>query len=89
MCKNPCRGGVFMNPASAQKRIAFGYNRDGNKIVIVGGSYYATAVAVSEFKSLFSKTVPYVKKNLYKSVTTLYINVWDRCSPMAGPEARA
>ena len=47
---------------------------DGNKIVIVGGSYYATAVAVSEFKSLFSKTVPYVKKNLSlkSSVNTLY-----------------
>ena len=47
---------------------------NGNKIVIVGGSYYATAVAVSEFKSLFSKTVPYVKKNLSlkSSVNTLY-----------------
>ena len=28
---------------------------DGNKIVISGGSYYATATAVSEFKNLFSK----------------------------------
>ena len=26
-----------MNPASAQKRIAFGYNRDGNKIVVNEG----------------------------------------------------
>ncbi len=26
-----------MNPASAQKRIAFGYNRDGNEIVINEG----------------------------------------------------
>lgn len=37
---------------------------DGNKIVIVGGSYYATAVAVKEFKELFSKNAPYIKKNL-------------------------
>ena len=29
---------------------------DGNKIVITGGSYYSTAVAVSKFKELFSKS---------------------------------
>ena len=37
---------------------------DGNKIVIVGGSYYSTAVAVSKFKDMFSKNAPYVKKTL-------------------------
>ena len=37
---------------------------DGNKIVIVGGSYYATAMAVSKFKEMFSKNAPYVQKNL-------------------------
>lgn len=47
---------------------------DGNKIVIVGGSYYATAVAVSEFKDLFSRSLPYVKKNLSlkSSANTVY-----------------
>lgn len=37
---------------------------DGNKIVIVGGSYYATAVAVSKFKALFSKNDPHIKSDL-------------------------
>ena len=37
---------------------------DGNKIVIVGGSYYSTAVAVSKFKELFSKSKPYIAKDL-------------------------
>lgn len=37
---------------------------DGNKIVIVGGSYYSTAVAVSKFKELFSQSKPYIAKNL-------------------------
>lgn len=37
---------------------------DGNKIVITGGSYYSTAVAVSKFKELFSKSKPYVAKDL-------------------------
>lgn len=37
MCKNPCQGGVFMNPTSEQKRIAFGYNRHENRIVINEG----------------------------------------------------
>ena len=47
---------------------------DGNKIVISGGSYYATATAVSEFKNLFSKSSPYIKKDLsiVSSVNTLY-----------------
>lgn len=37
---------------------------DGNKIVIAGGSYYATAVAVSKFKAMFSKNAPYISRNL-------------------------
>ena len=37
---------------------------DGNKIVITGGSYYSTAVAVSKFKELFSKSKPYIAKDL-------------------------
>jgi len=37
---------------------------DGNKIVIVGGSYYSTAVAVSKFKDMFSKNAPYINKTL-------------------------
>ena len=50
-----------MNPASAQKRIAFGYNRDGNKIVINEGqaacvklifNYYAEGKSLSEIKSI-------------------------------------
>ena len=49
-----------MNPASAQKRIAFGYNRDGNKIVINAGqaacvklifNYYAEGKSLSEIKN--------------------------------------
>ena len=50
-----------MNPASAQKRIAFGYNRDGNKIVINEGqaacvklifNYYAEGKSLSEIKGI-------------------------------------
>lgn len=37
---------------------------DGKKIVIVGGSYYSTAVALSKFKALFSKEDPCVNKSL-------------------------
>ena len=53
-----------MNPASAQKRIAFGYNRDGNKIVINEGqaacvklifNYYAEGKA-------FPKSRAYLKE---------------------------
>ena len=42
---------------------------DGNKIVITGGSYYSTAVAVSKFKALFSKNKPYIKKDLSVKAT--------------------
>ena len=47
---------------------------DGNKIVIVGGSEYATAVAVSEFKRLFSQAAPYVTRDLSvrSSADTVY-----------------
>ena len=37
---------------------------DGKKVIIAGGGYYATAVAVSRFKSCFSKESPFIEKNL-------------------------
>ena len=50
-----------MNPASAQKRIAFGYNRDGNKIVVNEGQaacvkiifvYYLEGKSLSAIKEI-------------------------------------
>ena len=46
-----------MNPASAQKRIAFGYNRDGNKIVVNEGQAACVKMIFDyylEGKSLFA-----------------------------------
>ena len=37
---------------------------DGKKIVIAGGGYYATAVAVSRFKACFSEERPFIEKEL-------------------------
>lgn len=37
---------------------------DGKKVIIAGGGYYAIAVAVSRFKSCFSKESPFIEKNL-------------------------